>query len=78
MYGTRSSTHGTWDDIWKRREGDVFDEWSSSEDEDAWRVEPCPGLVDYVMIWIKESFIKNEKSTIDIYVDIFIYIVNFG
>ena len=28
--------------------------------------EPCPGLVDYVMIWIKEPFIKNEKSTIDL------------
>ena len=28
--------------------------------------EPCPGLVDYVMIWTKELFIKNEKSTIDV------------
>ena len=26
----------------------------------------CPGLVDDVMIWIKEPFIKNEKSTIDV------------
>ena len=26
----------------------------------------CPGLVDYVMIWIKESFKKNEKSTKDV------------
>ena len=25
--------------------------------------EPCSGLVDYVMIWTKEPFIKNEKST---------------
>ena len=24
-------------------------------------MEGCPGLVDYVMIWIKEFFIKNEK-----------------
>ena len=23
--------------------------------------EGCPGLVDYVMIWIKEPSIKNEK-----------------
>ena len=28
--------------------------------------EPCPGLVDYVMVWIKEPFIKNEKSTLDV------------
>ena len=28
--------------------------------------EPCPGLVDYVMIWIIEPFIKNEKSTKDV------------
>ena len=26
--------------------------------------ELCPGLVDYVMIRIKELFIKNEKATI--------------
>ena len=29
-------------------------------------VELCPGLVDYVMIWAKEPYIKNEKSTIDV------------
>ena len=23
--------------------------------------EGCPGSVDYVMIWIKEPFIKNEE-----------------
>ena len=28
--------------------------------------EGCPGLVDYVMIWIKEPFIKNEESTKDV------------
>ena len=28
--------------------------------------EPCPGLDDHVMIWTKEPFIKNEKSTIDV------------
>ena len=28
--------------------------------------EPCSGLVNYVMIWIKEPFIKNEKSKIDV------------
>ena len=27
---------------------------------------PCPGLLDYIMVWIKEPFIKNEKSTIDV------------
>ena len=30
------------------------------------KFEPCPGLVDYVMVLIKEPFIKNEKSTIDV------------
>ena len=29
------------------------------------KIEPCPGLMDYVIIWIEEPFIKNEKSTID-------------
>ena len=28
--------------------------------------EPCPGSVDYVMIWMKEPFLKNEKSIIDV------------
>ena len=28
--------------------------------------EPYPGLVNYVMVWIKEPFIKNEKPTIDV------------
>ena len=28
--------------------------------------EGCPGLVDDVMIWINEPFIKNEKSTIEV------------
>ena len=35
-------------------------------EEFPYSLEPCPGLVDYVMIWIKEPFIKNEKSTIDV------------
>ena len=28
----------------------------------------CPGLVDYVMKWIKEPFIKNEESTKDVFI----------
>ena len=32
----------------------------------AWWNEPCLGLADYVMIWTKEPFIKNEKSIIDV------------
>ena len=30
------------------------------------KIELCPGLVNYVMVWIKEPFKKNEKSTIDV------------
>ena len=30
--------------------------------------ERCPGLVDYVIKWIKEPFIKNEKSTKDVFI----------
>ena len=29
--------------------------------------EPCPGLVDCVVIWTKEPFIKNKKSAIDMF-----------
>ena len=32
----------------------------------AMKKEPFSGLVDYVMILIKDPFVKNEKSTIDV------------
>ena len=39
---------------------------SSTKSVQSYLSEPCPGLVDYVMIWTKEPFIKNEKSAIDV------------
>ena len=30
--------------------------------------EGCPWLMDYVMVWIKEPFIKNEESTKDVFI----------
>ena len=38
------------------------------EAENSFKKEGCPGLVDYVMITIKEPFIKNEESTKDVFI----------